>query len=82
MSAQINHNFKYHPPTGADPVKHARIRDKSRELALLIDELLPAAAGREKAMAITKTEEAMMWACAGICRFPEPQPPLTDSTNL
>lgn len=72
MNAQIEHNFKYHAPTGSDPVKHARVRDKAKELALLIDELLPATAGREKAAAITKCEEAMMWACAGICRHPEP----------
>jgi hypothetical protein len=72
MNATIQHNFKYHPPTGSDPVKHALIRDKAKELALLIDETLPATAGREKATAITKCEEAMMWACAGICRHPAP----------
>ncbi|HEX3890704.1 MAG TPA: hypothetical protein VHX90_07625 [Verrucomicrobiae bacterium] len=72
MNSQIEHNFKYHPPTGSDPVKHARVRDKARELALLIDEILPASAGREKATAITHVENAMMWACAGVCRHPEP----------
>ena len=72
MNAQIEHNFKYHPPTGSDPVKHALIRDKARELALLIDELLPATAGREKASAITNCEQAMFWACAGVCRHGEP----------
>lgn len=71
MNATIEHNFKYHPPTGSDPVKHARIRDKAKELALLIDELLPTTAGREKASAITNCEQAMFWACAGICRHPE-----------
>ena len=81
MNAAINHNFKYHPPTGSDPVKHERVRAKARELAQLIDELLPAAAAREKATAITKCEEAMMWACAGICRHPEPETPTCDSTR-
>ena len=81
MNAAIAHNFKYHPPTGSDPVKHERVRAKARELAQLIDELLPAAAAREKATAITKCEEAMMWACAGICRHPEPVNQDSDSTR-
>ena len=81
MNPTIEHNFKYHPPTGADPVKHARIRDQARELALLINEILPATAGREKATAITKVEEAMMWACAGICRHPETVTMQMDSTR-
>ena len=69
MNAAIEHNFKYHPPVGADTTqKHSAIRAKAKELALLIDETLPPAAGREKASAITKCEEAMMWACAGIAR--------------
>lgn len=69
MNIQIEHNFKYHPPSGVDAVqKHAAVRAKAKELALLIDESLPANAGREKATAITKCEEAMMWACAGIAR--------------
>lgn len=69
MNAQILHNFKYHPPGG--PVaagKHAAIRAKAQELAQLIEESLPPAAGREKALAITNTEQAMMWACAGAAR--------------
>ncbi len=68
MNATIAHNFKYHPPVGSAAVNHERVRAKARELADLIDEALPAGAGREKAIAITKCEEAMMWACAGIAR--------------
>lgn len=68
MNAQIEHNFKYHPPVGAAAENHAAIRAKAKEFALLIDEKLPANAGREKATAITKVEEAMMWACAGVAR--------------
>lgn len=68
MNATIEHNFKYHPPVGGAADKHAAVRAKAKELALLIDESLPAMAGREKATAITKCEEAMMWACAGIAR--------------
>jgi hypothetical protein len=72
MNATIEHNFKYHPPSGTSTVDHARIRDKARELADLIDQTLPATAGREKASAITNVEQAMYWACAGICRHPKP----------
>lgn len=68
MNTQIEYNFKYHPPTGGAVVEHERIRAKARELADLIDQVLPPPAGREKATAITKCEEAMMWACAGIAR--------------
>jgi len=68
MSATIDHNFKYHPPVGFAKEIHAEIRDKAKALATVIEELLPAAAGREKALAVTKCEEAMMWACAGIAR--------------
>lgn len=69
MNAQIAHNFKYHPPGCADAAtKHAAVREKAQELAQLIDSSLPPVAGREKASAITKVEEAMYWACAGIAR--------------
>lgn len=74
MNATIEHNFKYHPPTGAAVEKHTAIRAKAKEFALLIDGLLPSAAGREKASAISKCEEAMMWACAGIARHTQPEP--------
>jgi hypothetical protein len=68
MNATIEHNFKYHPPVGSAAEKHAAIRAKVRELAHLIDQSLPPEAAREKATAITKCEETMMWACAGIAR--------------
>lgn len=69
MNAQIAHNFKYHPPGCADAAtKHAAVREKAQELAQLIEESLPAASGREKALAITNCEQAMYWACAGIAR--------------
>lgn len=71
MNAQIEHNFNYHPPVGNAAKKHAAIRAKAKELALLIDATLPPSAGREKASAITNCEQAMFWACAGIARNSE-----------
>lgn len=73
MNPQIEHNFKHHPPVGTAAVDHARVRDKARELADLIDQTLPAAAGREKALAITSCEQTMMWANAGIARHSQPE---------
>ena len=71
MNPQIEHNFKYHPPTGQRAVDvHQQIRLSLRAAADFIDQNLPAAAGREKALAITKCEEAMFWACAGVARHP------------
>jgi hypothetical protein len=76
---QIAHNFKYHPPVGNAAEAHMLVRAKAKELANAIAQLVPANAGREKALAITKCEEAMMWACAGIARHSNenipPQPP-------
>ena len=78
MNATIEHNFNYHPPGKADPAKHAAIREKAKEFAMLIADTLPDAAARERATAITKVEEAMFWACAGLCRHTEPLfPPAT-----
>lgn len=72
MSAQIQHNFKYHPPTGDVAEMHAAVRLKLMQVATFIEAHLPDTAAREKALAITKLEEAMMWACAGIARHPAP----------
>lgn len=82
MNAQIHHNFKYHPPTGSAVVDHQRVRDAAKALATAIDDLVPAGAAREKATAITKCEEAMMWACAGIARHShEPAQPQVSSAT-
>jgi hypothetical protein len=70
MNPTIERNFNFHPPgaTSKGSAAHSVIRQKAKELAQLIDDLSPKDAGREKALALTKVEEAMMWACAGICR--------------
>lgn len=71
MNATIEHNFRYHPPRGNAATIHALVRAKAKELADIIDSKLPKGAEREKAVALTKCEEAMMWACAGIARHSE-----------
>ena len=58
--------FTYHAPKEGQPEKYQAIRSKAKELAYLIDDLVPV--GREQNLAITKIEEAVMWANAGIAR--------------
>ena len=65
-TADIVNRFSYHAPD-ADKVKaHEFVRGLCRTLAAELDEELPA--GREKSLALTKLEEAMMWANAAIAR--------------
>ena len=66
MNEQLENNFKYHQPKDGQPEKYDKLRNKAKELAYLIDELCPKS--REQALAITKLEEASMWANAAIAR--------------
>ena len=67
MSNQtIENAFTYHAPKDGQTNKYNAIREKSKELAYLIDELCPNS--REKALANTKLEESVMWANASISR--------------
>lgn len=66
MKEQIENNFKYHAPKGNQQERYVALRDKAKECALLIDEMCPDS--REKSLAITKIEEAIMWANASIAR--------------
>jgi hypothetical protein len=62
----IEKRFTYHAPKPGQPEKYVLLRDKGKELAYLIGELCPAS--REKSLALTKLEEAIMWANASIAR--------------
>ena len=64
--SDIQNRFTYHAPAVEDIEKYPTIRQLAKEFADLIDDLVPD--GREKALAITKLEEAVMWANAGIAR--------------
>ena len=63
---KIENAFTYHPPKPGQPEKYQAIRKMGKELAYLIDELVPDS--REKSLAQTKLEESVMWANAGIAR--------------
>jgi len=62
----IENRFTYHAPKPGQPEIYQDIRTLAKELALEIDEVVPE--GREKSLAFTKLEEAVMWANAGIAR--------------
>lgn len=62
----IEKRFTYHKPKDGQPGKYTEIRNTAKNLALLIDDLCPDS--REKSIAMTKLEEAVMWANAAIAR--------------
>ena len=62
----IDRNFKYHRPFGDQQKRYERIRDEARCLAHTVHYLCPDS--REKSLAITNLEQAVMWANAAIAR--------------
>ena len=66
MDFKIENAFTYHAPKDGQPEKYQAIREKAKELAYLIKELVPDS--REQSLAITKLEECSMWANAGVAR--------------
>ena len=65
-SADLDERFTHHPASTEQEYVYKDIRRDARILADLINELVPHC--REKALAMTKLEEAVMWANAGIAR--------------
>ena len=66
INKDIENRFTYHKPKEEDTMKFPLIRDMAKNLAYIIDENVPD--GREKSLAMTKLEEVVMWANAGIAR--------------
>lgn len=63
----IAHNFAHHPPKSEPQIKaHEAVREACKQAALQIDKFCHTS--REKSLALTKLEEAMMWANASIAR--------------
>lgn len=66
MSERLLRLFTYHAPKDSQPARYTRLRqhayDLAREIALETPE------GREQSLALTKIEEAIMWANAAIAR--------------
>lgn len=60
----IENCFTYHPPSGTQQERYVQLRDKGKELALLIEKCCPPSADRS--LAFVKVQEAIMWANASI----------------
>jgi hypothetical protein len=63
---RLDNDFKYHPPSANQQEFYNRFRSEARALAYLVVQNVPA--GREQSLALTKIEEAVMWANAGVAR--------------
>ena len=66
---EIIRRFTYHKPTEKQVPMYERTRNKAREFAELINGQCPD--NHEKSIAISKVEEAVMWANASIARGEE-----------
>lgn len=58
--------FVYHPPKSDQPGRYERIREMASDLATYMNGACPPS--RELSIAMTKLEEAAMWANASIAR--------------
>lgn len=63
---RIDHDFTYHAPDGEKAQKHEGLRAAAKSFALVIADFCPE--GRERSVALTKIEEAVMWANAALAR--------------
>ncbi len=66
MKQRIERDFTYHAPKDDQVERYGQLRDKAKELALLIVELTPSS--REQSLALTYLEQASMMANAAIAR--------------
>lgn len=66
VSQELINRFTYHTPRDDQTARYEAIRRQGRELAIDFDNWCPDS--REKSVAMTKLEEAVMWANASIAR--------------
>jgi hypothetical protein len=66
MSLDLDNIYKYHAPKEGQSAKYEAIRAKAKELAELIESECPES--RERSIAFTQLETAVMWANAAIAR--------------
>ena len=64
---RIENDFTYHPPNDAAVVKHEKVRHYGASYAKLLLSQCPPES-RELSLALTRLEEAVMWANAAIAR--------------
>lgn len=61
---QLKNIFTYHKPKADQPERYERLRSMALDLAMQIN--LDCPESREKSLAVTKLQEAIMWANASI----------------
>lgn len=66
LKKRIENDFMFHPADEDRGNRHAMVRAACKAAADRLIEEVPE--GRELSLALTKLEEAMMWANAGIAR--------------
>ena len=72
MEKEFGNRFTHYPPiNNIIRQNHEEVRNKIQDVARSIKRVVPP--GREQSLAITKLEEAMFWANAGIARNQEAQ---------
>ncbi len=65
--SDLDNRFQYHAPPDQETVnRHANVRRACQDAAEAVN--INAPEGREKSLAVTKLEEALMWANAAIAR--------------
>ncbi len=57
---RIENTFTYHTPNDNQIIRYQKLREKAKELAYLIGQVCPDS--REKSVALTNVEQAIMWA--------------------
>lgn len=62
----VKHRVTYHPPNEKAVAAHTEVRIAIENAMMTLAETVPD--GREQAVVMTKLEEAMFWANAGIAR--------------
>jgi hypothetical protein len=63
---RLERTFAYHPPTEGQVERYKEIRETAKDFAELLIGVCPES--RERSLAMTKLEEVVFWANAGIAR--------------
>ena len=66
QNTKLDVAFMYHKPKEDQPLRYEKLRAMARSLAEMFNENCPSS--RELSLAMTKLEEAVMWANAAIAR--------------
>lgn len=61
---EIQNIFTYHAPVGTQTSRYEGLRHQAQQLAMTIQVFCPD--GREKSLALTNVQQAVMWANAAI----------------